>query len=76
MSSDFIEVKEGSVNDEIFEVMKARDPDEYLKFFDKYSEKGAKQVERMFRQGQVISLTPNRLRLALSFYPRLDFDSY
>ena len=31
--SDFIEVKEGSVNDEVFEVMKARDPDEYLKFF-------------------------------------------
>ena len=54
VSSDFIEVKEGSVNDEIFEVMKARDPDEYLKFFDKYGEKGAKQVERMFKQGQVV----------------------
>lgn len=53
VSSDFIEVKEGSVNDEIFEVMKARDPDEYLKFFDKYGEKGVKQVERMFKQRQV-----------------------
>ena len=54
VSSDFIEVKEGSVNDEIFEVMKASDPDEYLRFFDKYGEKGAKQVERMFKQGQVV----------------------
>jgi hypothetical protein len=53
VSSDFIEVKEGAVNDEIFEVIKARDPDEYLKFFDKYGEKGAKQVERMFKQRQV-----------------------
>ncbi len=54
VSSDFIEVKEGSVNDEIFEVMKAKDSDEYLKFFDKYGEKGVKQVERMFKQGQVV----------------------
>lgn len=60
VSSDFIEVKEGSVNDEIFEVMKARNTDEYLNFFDKYGEKGAKQVERMFKQGQVVD---NRIKL-------------
>ena len=36
------------MNDEIFEVMTAKDSDEYLKFFDKYGEKGVKQVERMF----------------------------
>ena len=55
VSSDFIEVKEGSVNDEIFEVMEAGDPDEYLKFFDRYGEKGAQpQVRRMFKQRQVV----------------------
>lgn len=54
VSSDFIEIKEGSVNDQILEVMEAGAPDEYLKFFDRYGQKGAKQVERMLKQGQVV----------------------
>ncbi|MGC2467928.1 MAG: hypothetical protein WA517_22240 [Candidatus Acidiferrum sp.] len=59
-SSDFIEVKEGTVNDEIFEVIKARDPDRYLEFFDKYGEKGIAQIERVFKQGKVVD---DRLKL-------------
>ncbi len=54
VSSDFIEVKEGPVNDKIFEVMNSRDPAEYVKFFDKYGEKGVAQVERVFKQKQVV----------------------
>lgn len=53
-SSDFIEVKEGIVNDKIFEVIKAKDPDRYLEFFDEYGEKGIAQIERVFKQRQVV----------------------
>lgn len=53
VSLDFIEVKEGPVSDEIFEVMKARNADAYLRFFDRYGEKGIEQVERMFKQQRV-----------------------
>lgn len=60
VSADFIEVKEGAVNDEIFEVVEAKNPNAYLKFFDKYGDKGIAQVERMFRQGQVAG---DRLKL-------------
>jgi hypothetical protein len=60
VSADFIEVKEGPVNDEIFEVVGAKDPNEYRKFFDKYGDKGVAQVERMIRQGQVAG---DRLKL-------------
>jgi hypothetical protein len=47
VSQDFIEVKEGAVNDEAFELLKAKDPDRYFAFFDKYGEKGIAQIQRM-----------------------------
>lgn len=60
LSVDFIEVKEGKVNQEIFETAKARDPDRYLRFFDRYGEKGIEQLERVFKQAQILD---ERLKL-------------
>jgi hypothetical protein len=54
VSQDFIEVKEGAVNDEVFELLKARNPDRYFAFFDKYGQKGIAQVERVVNQGQLV----------------------
>jgi hypothetical protein len=46
----YLEAKSGKVNDEILETIEAKTPGAYFKFFDKYGEKGIKQMERFFRQ--------------------------
>ena len=54
VSHDFIEVKEGAVNDELFDVVKAKNPDRYFEFFDKYGAKGIAQIKRVLKQGEVV----------------------
>jgi len=50
----FIELKEGKVNDHIFDMMEKTNPDEILTeldaFFEKYGQKGMGQIDRIIRQ--------------------------
>jgi hypothetical protein len=68
VSQDFIAVKEGAVNDEAFELLKAKDPDRYFAFFDKYGEKGIAQIQRMLNQGQVVDHRSKLLGLQPEIY--------
>ena len=47
---DIIEAKSGRVNKEILETVASAKDVSYFDFFDKYGEKGIKQMERCFRQ--------------------------
>ena len=68
ISEDFIEVKAGVVNDEAFELLKAKDPDRYFAFFDKYGEKGVAQIQRILNQGQVVDRRIELLGLQPGIY--------
>lgn len=48
--SEYMEVKEGRVNDEMLETIKSKSTDRYLEFFQKYPDSGIKQMQRYFRQ--------------------------
>ena len=47
---DFVEVKEGEVNEEILNVIKAHDPVVYSGFVESYGDKGVEQLDRVVRQ--------------------------
>jgi len=68
VSQDFIEVKGGPVNDEVFELLKARDQDRYFAFFDKYGQKGIAQIERVVNQGQLVDRQIKLLGLQPGIY--------
>jgi hypothetical protein len=68
VSRDFIEVKEGAINDEVFELLRARDPDRYFAFFDKYGQKGIAQIERVVNQGQLVDRQIKLLGLQPGIY--------
>lgn len=68
VSHDFMEVKEGKVNDEVFEVLKTNDSDRYFEFFDKYGEKGIAQIPRVIKQRQVSDNRIQRMGMQPGIY--------
>src|SRR5579859_2211561 len=68
VSHDFIEVKEGKVNDAVFDVLKSKDPDRYSEFFDEYGEKGIAQIKRVVKQREVGNSRIKRLGLQPGIY--------
>lgn len=50
LTRELIELKSGSVNDVIYETISKRTEEAYFGFFDKYGEKGIKQMHRVFKQ--------------------------
>ena len=53
--ADFIELKEGPVNEAMFEAIESKSFERIFELLDKYGEKGVKQVERFVRQVEVTS---------------------
>jgi hypothetical protein len=49
---DFIEVKQGSVNEAMLGAAKSRSPEAWKAFLDEHGEKGFEQAERFFRAGK------------------------
>jgi hypothetical protein len=48
----FLELKQGDVNDAMLTAAKTRTPEAWKEFLDKYGEKGFKQAKRFFRAGE------------------------
>jgi hypothetical protein len=48
--NQYIEVKEGRVNNEMLKTIASQSTDRYVEFFQKYGDAGIKQIERYFRQ--------------------------
>ncbi|GJQ59382.1 MAG: hypothetical protein D8M57_08005 [Candidatus Scalindua sp. AMX11] len=69
---DFIEVKSGKVNEEILETIKSGQDDSYFEFFDKYGEKGIKQMGRCFRQQKNSSKNVNLIHTSPGVYENPD----
>ena len=53
IENHYIEVKEGGVNNEMIDTILSRSSTRYFSFFDKYGQRGIKQMERYFRQAKV-----------------------
>jgi hypothetical protein len=72
VSQDFIEVKEGKVNEEIFDVLKAKNQQRYDEFLGKYGEKGASQIERVLKQEKTMNAHIDLLGLQPGVYAKHD----
>jgi hypothetical protein len=52
-STRYVEFKSGKVNDEISDTINRGTEDAYFGFFEKYGDKGIKQMARVFRQDEI-----------------------
>ncbi|MFQ5965931.1 MAG: hypothetical protein ACE5KZ_16825 [Candidatus Scalinduaceae bacterium] len=69
---DFIEAKSGKVNKEIHETIISGQSDSYFEFFDKYGEKGIKQMDHYFRQQMNSSKNINLIHASPGIYENPD----
>ena len=70
ISQDFIEVKEGKVNEEIFDLLRAKNPERYNEFLGKYGVKGASQIERVLKQERTMNAHVDLLGLQPGVYAK------